>query len=446
MRFGSFRALDVPALVTVVGFLDFGVAPLACFVSGASPASGFGSDYAQFERALAYVVLGMGAFWVGCYTVSRQGEDAEGARAAAVAAIPSPPLGRAVICALALYSTAFLVKTYLLENFGFGYAASHEAYFKHLAAMQVAHVVSDVGTYALTILAIERSSHPSSLERAILFWVVFVPECLWGLLSGMKSELLQNFVLVAVASSMTERKLKRAWLVAALLGLVVIYPFSDQYRDLVRSRPDERMDLAAAGQISSQAFDRASAGHGLQGWLASGAEATMTRLNLLESVALVLDLGPRARLLQGDERWWMLPFYPFVPRLVWPGKPILDKGRRFSMALGYGNQTSTAITYPGDLVFEYGIAGLLAGMFLFGVCAQYLTNRFAVSCDKRRLFIYTGFFVTVLFGLELDAFDFWSTLIRNFAVLGCVGWLAYGTHRPTKRGGVLRGASANPCH
>jgi len=433
MRFGALRLFDIPSLVTLVAFLDFGLAPLACFLFDVKLDSLVDGDYALFERALVYVVLGMGAFWAGCRVTSRWAAPAKATSSGTDAAsIQATPIGRTVICALVLYTAAFLVKTYLLENFGFGYGASQDAYLKNLAAMQVANVVFELGTYALVILAIERCFHPFSLERKVLFWIVFVPECVWGLLSGMKGELLQNFVLVGVAASVAGRRIRVGWLAATFLGLVMIYPFYNQYRELVRDRPEQGMDLSSATEISVQAFEQASAGSGVQDWVAGGAGSAISRLNLLQSVAELLNLGPRGRFLQGEERWWMLPFYPFVPRFIWPGKPILDKGRRFSIAIGIGDQTSTALTYPGDLLFEYGVTGLLCGMFLFGIAAQYLTDRFAEAHDKQRLFVYTGIFLTVLSIFELDAFDFWSTLIRNLVILSAVAWFAYRSPRSAR--------------
>ena len=437
MRFGAFRFFDIPSLVTLVAFLDFGLAPLACFMLGIQLEPMVDGNYELFERALMYIVLGMIAFWAGCHVASRAaGPDAMQASAGTADSVESspasPPIGRAVVCALVLYAAAFLVKTYLLENFGFGYGASQDAYFKNLAAMQVANVVFELGTYALLILAIERCFHPFSLERKMLFWMVFVPECAWGLLSGMKGELLQNFVLVGVAASVAGRRIKTGWLAATFLGLVMIYPFYNQYRGLVRDRAEQGMDLSSATEIGMQAFEQASAGSGVQDWIAGGAGSAIARLNLLQSVAELLNLGPRGRFLQGEERWWMLPFYPFVPRFMWPGKPILDKGRRFSIAIGIGDQTSTALTYPGDLLFEYGVTGLLSGMFLFGIAAQHLTDRFAKAHDKQRLLVHTGIFLTVLSIFELDAFDFWSTLIRNLVILSAVAWFAYRSPRSAR--------------
>ena len=121
----------------------------------------------------------------------------------------------------------------------------------------------------------------------------------------------------------------------------------------------------------------------------------------------------------------MLPFYPFIPRFLWSSKPILDKGRRFSVALGLGDQTATTLTYPGDLCFEFGVPGLLLGMFLFGLVAQWLTNRLSVAGSKRHLFIYTGLLITLVFLIESDVFAFWSTLIRSTTILSTVAWAVY---------------------
>jgi len=431
MRSGHFRFFDLPTFITIMAFVEFGLAPLGCFLAGVKLDDSFHGDYEAFIHALVLVVLGMIAFWIGAYRAAQRTPARAKSAAVPVTFAASPPIDRPVLWAVSLYCAAFVVKAYFLQKLGFGYGASEQVYFKHLAAMQVANVVFQLGTYALVILAIERSFHPFSLERRMLFWLVFVPECLWGLLSGMKGTLLQNFLLVAIVSSLSERKLKKNWLIAAFLGLVVIYPFSIRYRELVRSRSHEGMDFGRAAQLSTMAFDEAAQEDSTAaGWLGSGATATLSRLNLLQSFALVISLGPRAPLLKGDERWWMLPIYPFVPRFLWPTKPILDKTRRFSVALGYGDQTSTAITYPGDLFFEYGLPGLLLGMALFGLFAQWLTKHFAVQGSKPSLFVYASIFVTVFFVTELDAFNLWCTLIRYTVLLSLVAWAVY--RRPSQ--------------
>ena len=105
-----------------------------------------------------------------------------------------------------------------------------------------------------------------------------------------------------------------------------------------------------------------------------------------------MNLGYRAEQLGGDEHWWMLPFYPFVPRFIWTSKPILNKGQRFSIATGSTASTSQAITIPGDLYLEFGFLGLAIGMFLSGMLGQWLTNMIGGPLRKDSLVIYAGVF------------------------------------------------------
>jgi hypothetical protein len=432
MRRGQFRLFDLPTFITILAFVEFGLAPLGCFLAGIEGSPNLHGDRQIFIHALVMIMLGMVAFWAGSHVLAAKLRDKPRPSATPDRATASPPIDAPVISAVILYCAAFLVKAYLLQNFGFGYGASEQVYFKHLAAMQVANVIFQLGTYALVILAIERAFHPFSLERKVLFWVIFVPECFWGLLSGMKGALLQNFLLVAIVSSLAERKLKKGWVLAAVIGLIVIYPFSMRYRELVRGRGQQGIDLSRAAEASALALDEATRDDSTANWIGIGASATVSRLNLLESFALLMSLGPRSALLKGDERWWMLLIYPFVPRFLWPTKPILDKGKRFSVALGHGDQTSTAITYPGDLYFEGGVPGLLIGMFFFGLLAQWITSRFGTLGSKSSIFVYTGMFITVFSVIEVDAFDFWCTIIRYAVLLSLVAWAVY-RHPPRLR-------------
>lgn len=164
----------------------------------------------------------------------------------------------------------------------------------------------------------------------------------------------------------------------------------------------------------------------------------MSRLDLLQSVGLIMALGLRAKRLLGNERWWMLPLDPFIPRLVWHSKPILNEGARFSAALGYGDRTSTAVTYLGDLYLRGGLAGIVLGMFALGIVAQWLTDTVTGPVDRRRLFIYAAIFLTFT-DMEADAFSFWSGFIKTFAILSIIAWFVYGPRpAPAKKRAATR--------
>jgi hypothetical protein len=133
----------------------------------------------------------------------------------------------------------------------------------------------------------------------------------------------------------------------------------------------------------------------------------------------------------------MIPFYPFVPRLLWPGKPVDDKGLRLTKLLGGGRFGSSAVTIPGDLyTLEYGIPGVLVGMFLVGLVVQWLTNPVKSCPSKRNLFIYCCIFFAAA-NWEPDFFGYSTVVIRTFVIIQIVALIIYGPPRAASRAATI---------
>jgi hypothetical protein len=71
--------------------------------------------------------------------------------------------------------------------------------------------------------------------------------------------------------------------------------------------------------------------------------------------------------------------YAFIPRLIWPDKPIVTRGSWFTAYLGGSgseeeSKTSTGIYSAGELYWNFGIPGVIAGMFLMGVIFSYIAS------------------------------------------------------------------------
>jgi hypothetical protein len=301
--------------------------------------------------------------------------------------------------------------------------------------VQVLNYFSQFGTLALIVATIERYHRRHDRLWRMLFIAVIISEVFWGLISGMKSLVLQNFLVVALVSSFVMRKLNLRWFVILFFGLVLLYPFVNAYRSVLGGGV-EVTSFEAAAQAGQMAFSKTGGGESPRGYFGQeGLNRALTRLDLLTSVANVLSLGPRASIVKGDVHWWMLPFYPFVPRFIWRSKPLLQEGAWFTVALTGGSRdartigSSTAVTYPGDLYLQFGLLGIPVGMFVLGLIAQWFTNRMSSQPEARDLFIYTAVFLFG-FSIELDAFDLWATFIKTLAIFYAVGLVVYG---PRKR-------------
>ncbi len=341
-----------------------------------------------------------------------------------------------------LYLAGFGAKVYRLRAGWFGYLQSLNATNAHLAEAQVWGVISDFGLYGLILFGIETYYHPGDKGRALLFWTVFASECFWGFISGVKSVLLFNLVAVALVSSLAGRKLRIRWIALVILILIAIYPLINKYRSVVRRTASDATTSvgAAAEAMRSAAGQATSEERSAAGWAASGWADSVSRVNMLQSVALLLYYQDRSYLLEGDERLWMIPFYPFVPRLLWGSKPAEDMGVRFTLLLGGNKTTCSSPTIPGDLyVLHHGLAGVLLGMLLVGLWAQWLTNPVKRCPSKRNLFIYACMFFA-LANWENDFFAYATGTIRAFVVVQIIASIIYGS----PRGALTRGIAARP--
>jgi hypothetical protein len=256
----------------------------------------------------------------------------------------------------------------------------------------------------------------------------------------MKALVLQNFLAVAIVSSFIMKRLNLRWFFILFFGLVLLYPISNAYRAVVNRGDVQVTSFEGAAKAGQMAFSQVGEGESTEGDLwRDGLHNTLLRMDLLTSVAEVLSLGPRASFVKGDTQWWMLPFYPFVPRFLWPSKPVLGEDARFTIALtgDSGNPatmrlSSTAITYPGDLCLQFGLWGIPVGMFVLGIITQWFTNRVSGGVKPRDLFVYTAIF---LFGFkyETDAFSMLTGLIKLSVILYILGLLIYKVSTQQKR-------------
>ncbi len=428
-RRGHFPLFDLPAFLTVFCFLRFALIPGAAFLSPNHLDPYFHrTDFKQLDWTLFLFVLGMVAFWAGCRLTRRKTPPSSSERNQEKTPFTPVPLAWAV----ALFVISLATRIYVTTNYGYGYGMDLDAYFDNLALMQVLSFVADLGFYALVIAAIEVGFHPRNSICKWLFAMIFLNEIFWGALSGMKGNVFRNFLVVALVASITKVKFDKKWIAAVLAGLIVIYPVHNRFRHLLKTGTVDVKRVGALEQAGSTAAQDASREESSwEGWLVHGWEQTSIRLDLLHAMATVVSLDSwQASRVRGDERWWMLPFYPFVPRFLWPTKPALLRGMRLSILMGRGRETSTALTYPGDLYLDYGLIGVLLGMFSVGIGGQLITNRIIGQPGKRELFFYTLMFLVVVGVVESDAFLFWAGFIKSAVILGVMTYLIYGPRHP----------------
>jgi hypothetical protein len=241
-----------------------------------------------------------------------------------------------------------------------------------------------------------------------LFWTALLWSVGFGVISATKAGPLQPLVVTCFIYVITKGRIPKAAFLLPVFLVVMVYPFVNAFRENLNAGYRAQINtLGGLGDSLRKSFGDAFLSFGsTSGATANRNLTTATaRLSYLDHVRNMLNL-PAPSMLSGDEKVWLAPFYPLVPRFIWKDKPVLNKGVRLAYLLGSPGNTSAAITPVADLYVMYGRWGLVIGMLVWGTSLQLATNWITRrNISERGLFVYT-LMAPVVLNLESDVVGF----------------------------------------
>jgi hypothetical protein len=218
----------------------------------------------------------------------------------------------------------------------------------------------------------------------------------------------------------TRRHIPWVPLIALLLILIfVVFPFSNTFRSLdyripMKERAGMTLDVIRGWDMNQ--FMRRSYG------------TFKNRMALINVVAVVIRDVPRW-VPYANGRTIILPFViRTIPRFIWPDKPK-DYGREFGETFRIvhilDTETSVAATIPGELYWNFSIAGVLIGMALWGMFTRFIYRRFAEtdSLDPISRAIYIVMLLNLL-RFEAGIAVPLTILVRTLVILVVYRWCA----------------------
>jgi hypothetical protein len=220
--------------------------------------------------------------------------------------------------------------------------------------------------------------------------VLFLVELAFGAAAGGK----QNFVIailgVIIPFCAARRRMpKVALIVLILLFIAVVVPFNQAYRDAARQGSTaltESQAVAAAPGILRQTV----AGHSVITVLPNSVDYLAQRVRDIDPVAIIVQRTPGQIKFQSPFQLIEGPVAGFVPRALWPGKPIMATGYKFSqefIGLPSTTYTSTADTIVGGLYWYGGWVPVLVCMSLFGCAVRLLDDVIDVHANPLGIFL-----------------------------------------------------------
>jgi hypothetical protein len=249
-------------------------------------------------------------------------------------------------------------------------------------------------------------------------WVVLIailPLTADVLTRGMKSAFLEVFLPVILAYLIRK---PRIGILLTLFGtiffLVFVFPYTQEYRVRVWHQGEEADALSIVRDVIK---DIETYGMGSQ--IKMSAESFLHRFGGIGTPGVVVHAADRYGYL-GPEFLQNLP-YAFIPRAIWPSKPVFEPAAWFSWYLGWAPspeeaRTATALHIGPELYWMFGWVGVAVGMFLLGLMYRSI-HKFLLARSFRSsamVAVWYSFLVSVIF-IEESRYN--SALISPFIIV-----------------------------
>jgi hypothetical protein len=305
----------------------------------------------------------------------------------------------------------------LIAQFGFAALTGHFGYIGDVEASvstasgysQYLAVAGECVPLAVVAAAI-RADRTRTLSAWFTLLVLFATAIAAGAVAGGKESFVVVILAVIIPYTVVRRRLPTGAIVAAVLFfLFIVIPFNQAYRVSARGAVTLSASQAVAGapaiasqvvatDISTTVFEESVS------FLAQ-------RIRTIDTPAMIMQRTPSDIPYASPADLLITPVVDLIPRILWPGKPILTPGYQISQEyfeLPATVYTSSDVTPEGDLFRHGGWFPLIVGMFLLG-CVIRIIDEVA---DLRRG-VHGAFLIILLFPDIVQAGSDCSSLLAG---------------------------------
>lgn len=267
----------------------------------------------------------------------------------------SPSQSQRVLLISSLATFAACTGYALSAVFGFGSIAEVALEYSYSPLASVANGLKALNGVAMTLVALLRLLRAISARHywfSSLLIIAFasVSSLLNGYLGGVAVPLLT----FAIVGTLT-RAMKWRWVVAGVLCVAMLMPALFVLRDNVRVEQGMERSSLAVGPFE--------------------------RLRSDTTVALIDQALPAADV--GMPSTWLLLRTALVPRVLDPGRPLIEMGRLMNTALGFNTANNVSFGTYGTAYWIGGLPAVAASAIslgaLFGIGVRYFTSVLGAS-------------------------------------------------------------------
>lgn len=261
---------------------------------------------------------------------------------------------------------------------------------------------ADIG---LVLAVVDAVLVTRSTRSKVVAALMFASEVLIGFVSASKESVLLTFAAVVITVVFVKGRLpRRATLIAVFLTLIV-FPITKAYRTTIRTPQTQAVGVGSAAKGFTDTLRDSTKALTPRSLFIDSPAQIAARLRETDNVALILQKTPSQIRYEPWKNLIIGPAVEWIPRALWPSKPILSTAVEFSQEyylLPVGIYSGSAVTIPGDLARHGGYIPVIVGMLVLG-CMMYTFDVTAdPTRDWRRLALYVPLF-SLLLKSESDA-------------------------------------------
>ncbi len=307
----------------------------------------------------------------------------------------------------------------------YGYAGDPESREQYGAVWNILYLIGVLGNL---ILIVSSTNFFIKGNRRFLFLVSFVTELGFGLLSGMKSEIMLPFFIIGFTYYIAKKRFNKIIITFAFVSILIAYIIVEPFRILRMS--DKRFSsdpitivntIVDSYEINKRAklVDEQSFDVILLQFL-SRLEYTLTAARAIQYKDQV-GLDTRAQ--DFRERLLTIPLQAYIPRAIWNDKPLEDSGRWYSVYVWGSTETSSVAYSPiGFAYFAGGIIPLIIIFTLIGMLQKTLFN--FLKLGNGGMIIYFGLLLSVVL-IDSKVNTIFVAWLRNLPFLYIIQSLLY---------------------
>jgi hypothetical protein len=258
---------------------------------------------------------------------------------------------------------------------------------------------------AAALLAFETRTRGAWLTLIVLFIAAIVV----GAIAGGKQSFVVAILAVIIPRTSARRLPAGALVAAALFFLLLVIPFNQAYR--LSARGAVTLSTSEAVATAPAIFGQVVASDLSPSALWQSGTFLAQRIQSIDSPAIILQRTPGQIPYSSPATLAEAPVLDVIPRIIWPGKPILTAGYQVSQqyfGLPAEIYTSSDVTPEGDLYRHGGWVPLVAGMFLLGCGIRVLDDMTDV-----RQGAHGAFLILLLFPAVVQAASDWGGLLAG---------------------------------